>query len=144
MKTPSQKKHQNVTNQSIRNITDNNKCQRQLDILRIKDPAELSVDKAYVHHDHGIKSQKTSEKDIAQKSAGKSNQKPLSLSSHEAERRRQNDHQIGNNPAKRQAVEHTALQNKEQKDQKYYNDLAQKAAVILHRCLLPEPAVSYP
>lgn len=62
MKTPSQKKHQNVTNQSIRNVADNNKRQRQLDILRIKDPAEFPVNKAYVHHDHGIKSQETSEK----------------------------------------------------------------------------------
>ena len=60
MKTPSQKKHQNVTNQSIRNVADNNKRQRQLDILRIKDPAEFPVNKAYVHHDHGIKSQETS------------------------------------------------------------------------------------
>lgn len=48
MKTPSQKKHQNVTNQSIRNVADNNKRQRQLDILRIKDPAEFPVNKAYV------------------------------------------------------------------------------------------------
>lgn len=54
MKTPSQKKHQNIAQQSIGNIAHHNECQRQFNILRIKDSAEFPVYKSYVHHDHGI------------------------------------------------------------------------------------------
>ena len=117
LKLSAKHKCQNVAYDSIGQVTYNNQGKRQPNILGIEYLAEFAVQISYVHQKQCIKSQKAAKENIIQQAAEESDQEPFPFSAHEAERRRQYDHQVGDNARKCKAVKNTALEDKKQDDQ---------------------------
>ena len=117
LKLSAKHKCQNIAYNSIGQVTYDDQGKGQPYILWIENPAELAVYIPYVHQQQRIKPEKAPKENVIQQAAEESDQEPLPFPAHEAERRRQYDHQVRDDARKCKAVKNTALENKKQDDQ---------------------------
>lgn len=85
IKLGTQQKQKYIGRETIQKLTSRYQDHRQLDILRIEQLSEESVQIAYDHINQCIKAQNIAIKDIYDKTGEKSYDQALFLSSHEAE-----------------------------------------------------------
>lgn len=112
VKSAAEKEHNHIADQPVEAVAPKYQCNRQFNILRVKDGAELAVHISDIHVQKSIKSYRISKKNVHQQSAEKTDQKPCLLPAHKSKGSRQNNQQVRHDSAERQSVEHGTLQQK--------------------------------
>ena len=109
-------KHDHVRSQSIDQFAGRDQTQRQLNIVSVKDPVELSIAIADVHINDRMHAKKSSIENIFQQPTEKSYDHAFFPTAHKPEGSCQNDHKIGADRTNSKSLKHRTLQKEAEKN----------------------------